>query len=730
MRKYRKCINIILVFIIAFMISFSSCELMEEDVSTENNVLLTGVFTEKMIALADTFSITGSMVFDNNSLYVMGIMEKAVDDRYPAIAVLDTITMDISYDYLPVGGYDAFAVLDEHYLLCSCIYDEDSNVNVYKIMEVSSQDGVVVWENTLSDMDIVPTDFYGEVHLIGNESNWYIGVGNTVITLSADGKIQHIEELPGDILELKKDSVDKLHVLGGDYHMIIDNSGVLSNAEQVKESDIYFIADYDYCYTNDNGLYGHVLGSESDIEIMNWTNSGIVYSRGVRELEVVSPKIIYIYGSDGIGGKTGLWKYTKSDDIELTDVEAIHVTYIEDGRNHIPLAAVKYNAAQTNYRIILNEFSSSNSDGDLMDSFDKAVLDESIGDIVVTQDFDSLRKYGEKGVFTDLYSFFDNNMPIDDIFGCVRQACEINGKLYGIPREFSLETYVAKTDIDSKTWNIDAFIDYASSIKDGSRALLYMTQNDVYYALRDSVISECINLKNHNCSFNSDTFRKFLMYIASLPKENTEDLDWSENNYINGKVSLYAADISSYASYYQAKSVFGEEANATIIGYPSAEGGAAKLKTDAFYSIAEKSKVKEEAMVFIRYLLSADCVIDEARGMRSIPSLKTTAKAWDESEGKMYYFFYYDNVGQWSADNKPITSRDEGAPGVSIQLTQGRIDEVYDFLDKVQAYPYIPTTIATIVDEDVDAFMSGAKTVDETAKIIQSRVSTYLSEKE
>lgn len=129
MRKYRKCINIILVFIIAFMISFSSCELMEEDVSTENNVLLTGVFTEKMIALADTFFITGSMVFDNNNLYVMGIMEKAVDDRYPAIAVLDTITMDISYDYLPVGGYDAFAVLDENYLLCSCIYDDDSNVN-------------------------------------------------------------------------------------------------------------------------------------------------------------------------------------------------------------------------------------------------------------------------------------------------------------------------------------------------------------------------------------------------------------------------------------------------------------------------------------------------------------------------------------------------------------------------------------------------------------------------
>ena len=135
-------------------------------------------------------------------------------------------------------------------------------------------------------------------------------------------------------------------------------------------------------------------------------------------------------------------------------------------------------------------------------------------------------------------------------------------------------------------------------------------------------------------------------------------------------------------------------------------------------------------MTFIHYLLSADCVIDEMRGMRSIPSLKTTAKAWDESEGKLYYFFYYDNIGRWTADNKPITADDEGAPGVCIQLTQERINEVYDFLDTVKVYPYIPSSIVAIVDEDMEAFMSTAKTAEETAKVIQNRVRTYLSEKE
>ena len=199
---------------------------------------------------------------------------------------------------------------------------------------------------------------------------------------------------------------------------------------------------------------------------------------------------------------------------------------------------------------------------------------------------------------------------------------------------------------------------------------------------------------------------------------------------MNGKVALYASDISSYASYYQMKSVFGEEADAKIVGYPSVEGGASKFTANAFYSIPETSDVKEGALTFIRYLLSADCVIDEMRGMRSIPSLKTTAKAWDESEGKLYYFFYYDNIGRWTADEKPITAEDEGTPGVCIQLTEERINEVYDFLDTVKVYPYIPASVAAIVDEDMEAFLNTAKSAEETAKVIQSRLRTYLSERE
>ena len=722
-----KRVFLLLLCIITVPFFITSCT---KDAVNDQSQLLTGVFTKEEVVFNDSFKKSSSAVLEGNKLYFIG--NTASDDglKSSVLAVLNTEDMNISYETLPKGEYSGLAVSVGRYLLLETSFNEQTFRNEHTLHEVSGE--TTVWTKSVSEIMTLPDNYWGRIYIASADGRWYIGAGTSFALLTSDGAVEKTELLPSEISGLQKDTDGKLHIRGREFHKIIDKNGSLRDTESLKTGvgNLYFTKGYDYCYANENGLYGYSAETGSDTEIMNWTNSGIVYSRGVRELEVVSTELIYIYGSDGIGGKTGLWRCTKSNDVELDGIEVIRVTYMEDGKNQVPLAAVKYNAAQTQYRIILNEFSSSISDGDLMWSFDKAILGGSIGDIVVTQDFDSLRKYGEKGVFTDLYSLMNNDMSADDFFGCVRQACEINGKLYGIPREFRLETYATKNNIDAQAWNMDLFIQYANSLKDGSRALLYMTQNDVYSALRDSVISECIDLDNHTCSFDSYTFREFLAYIASLPRENTEELNWNENYYIDGRVAFFASEINSYAGYYQMKNVFGDEANTKIVGYPSLKGGAAKLKSESFYSIIETSKVKDEAIAFIRYLLSADCVIDEVRGMRSIPSLKTTAKAWDESEGQLYYFFYYDNIGRWSADTKPISSKDEGVPGVCIQLTQERIDEVYDFLDNARVYPYIPSTVAAIVDEDMSAFMNTAKTAEETVKVIQSRVNTYLSEKE
>lgn len=702
----------------------------KNDAGNTQSQMLTGVFTKEEIVLDENFTPNGSLTTEGNFMYLMGTT-MTDEGNTSSVAVLNMEDMTISYDILPDDTYENLAVSNGNYLLTSSCFDEMTFQNIYTMHSV--MDGSVLWEKSVHDIITLPDYYWGQIYLASMENDWYVGGSTSLAKLSQDGMVIQLENFPSDITGMAKDAEGVLHIWGNDYHKIMENTGEWIDAPHwtmANNSEYFFGGGYDYYYKNENGLIGYAMDTSESTEVLNWVNSGLI-SSGIRDMVIVSPETIYMYGNDGIGGKTGLWKYTKADDVVLTDVEIIRVTYNEDGRNKIPLAAVKFNAAQSQYRIVCEEFSSAYTGSDLMDSFDKAILAGNIGDIVVTQDFDTYRKYGEKGVYADLYTLMNNELSEGDIFGCVRCACEMDGKLYGLPQEFSLDTYAIKQGcIDLETWNLEAFITLSDSLTTGKSILLSMTQEDVYNALRDSILAECIDFENHTCSFDSDIFIHFLEYIDSLPQENTAEMDWNENNYINGKVALFNSNINSYASYYQMKSVFGEEADADIVGYPSSEGGASKLSANAFYSITEESKVKEGAMAFLRYLLSADCVIDEMRGMRSIPSLKTTAKAWDDSESKMYYYFYYDHVGRWSANSKPITKEDEGVPSICIQLTQEKIDAVYDFLDHVNVYPYIPSDIAAILDEEMYVFLDTTKTAGEIAKIIQSRVSTYLSERE
>ncbi|MDD4773729.1 MAG: extracellular solute-binding protein, partial [Eubacteriales bacterium] len=381
--------------------------------------------------------------------------------------------------------------------------------------------------------------------------------------------------------------------------------------------------------------------------------------------------------------------------------------------------------------VVCEEYASLSGAGDyaaLLDGLDAAILDGSVGDIVELSGRDALVKYSEKNLLTDLYTLMS-----DDIFGCIREAYEINGRLYGIPQEFRLTTYAAKTQNlnIANIWNTGAFIEHAASLPEGQRMLFNMSRAAVYNMLRDSAISESIDFETNSCSFTAGAFAEFMEYLAGLPETDSEEAEYGMNYYIDDRVALYEAYIGAYSDYARMKHVFGENTEVTSVGYPSSTGGAAKMNAGKLYAITESGTEKEGAVSFLRYLLSPESVINENRGMHDIPAVKTTLKAWNESESKMYYYFYTDNINSMSGDIKPITEEDAGSPGVCVAVDQALTDEVYAYLDSVQIIPAIPQIVADIVDEEMSAYLSSDnKTAEETAKIIQNRVSIYLSEQE
>jgi multiple sugar transport system substrate-binding protein len=75
--------------------------------------------------------------------------------------------------------------------------------------------------------------------------------------------------------------------------------------------------------------------------------------------------------------------------------------------------------------------------------------------------------------------------------------------------------------------------------------------------------------------------------------------------------------------------------------------------------------------------------------------------------------------------------KDDGIPAQSITLqppTQEDVAYMENLLSKANVYIGTDQKIISIVQEETAAFLTGQKTAETTAQLIQDRVSTYLNE--
>ena len=95
-----------------------------------------------------------------------------------------------------------------------------------------------------------------------------------------------------------------------------------------------------------------------------------------------------------------------------------------------------------------------------------------------------------------------------------------------------------------------------------------------------------------------------------------------------------------------------------------------------------------------------------------------------------HFFFSYDGgYSGWSGDSGSQGYTGDKS-GVLRDVTQADIDRVLSLIDGASAMPDIDQKAAEMIMEEVQVYFAGDKSLDETVKIIQSRVGIYLAEKQ
>ena len=374
-------------------------------------------------------------------------------------------------------------------------------------------------------------------------------------------------------------------------------------------------------------------------------------------------------------------------------------------------------------------------------------------------------------------SSFNKADYLENIF----KAYEMNGKLYSLVPSFYLATFAAKDSLlgGIKNWNVAEFMDFVKNHQG-----LQIFDNDFN---RDSFIQmmllfsrdSFIDSATGQCSFDSDEFKNLLEFAASLSTENFwdnvngSDQDSSfwqdyDNRYAEDRVLLAIVQFWDFANSYRnlLNSQFKTD-DFTFIGFPTDNGNGSSIQANYEYCISERSKNKEGAWEFLKSLINEDAQMpvkskygywnNPTNGLpilkAALDKLAEIAMTKQDSGGIAYATSVVAETTSEETTSEETTSEettseettseeiiedttavDTTEPDVdyndpwSTPLTQAQVDKIMDVIKNTTQVARYDTKLTDIINEEAAAYFNGQKSLDETAKIIQNRASTYINE--
>ncbi len=459
-----------------------------------------------------------------------------------------------------------------------------------------------------------------------------------------------------------------------------------------------------------NTLYRYDMASKSREEVLNWINMDIL-ANDILMLTMLPDGRILVLTRQYNGNETQLEAayLTRMPVSEVTQkalvtIGGLSINYF------ICEQVIAFNKRSDSCRILVKEYGEDEAgrmrlQSDLLAGNGPDILD------LAAVNADALIA---RGFLADLYPLMNEcpDTAKEDFLPNVLSIYEQDGGLYGIVPGFHIESLMGKVSVigDGSGWSIEE-VQALLEEKPGTQ-LIYGAWSSREMALPKLLMlnmDHFVDWSSGSCSFDGEEFQNVLEFASMLPTqaEARRDDDFMDK-IARDELLLVEFNIIRVVDYQLQHAFFANEP-VNCIGYPSSNGRGTLLEPWLSLGILESCPHKEAAWEFISWLL-ADEFQMLAPGFLPIreSTLEKHFKEAMESEGTKYG---YNGMG---FDLSPATEAD-------AQAIRGMIDAG-------QGASMADTMILQIIDEEAAAYFTGQKTVEEVAKIIQSRVQLYVDE--
>lgn len=725
---------------------------------------VTNVFRSKMISFPEKSRSNSDSASVYNGRIYMILSETISEDPYETRTMIYSTDMNgenpESEEYIPHfegGNLNKFFFLtDGSQIFLEAYYDQDTG-SQYNYLIKEDVNGETIFSVELSSMfpDNSGNEMFGYIPWVSINSIYidsdniiYVIGDSAVVVLSSDG--QKLFDIPIDTylnysmmiggkvavaysdrqtwesickyIDVENKTFGETVTLPADVNRN-GNNKILSKAPNDT-------SDYILYYKTDIGFYG--VTDTGTTEIVNWLNSDISPNQVYNIIVLEDGKLFY-QGSDMVTYDSLAVFLTKIPDDEVKEKYVIDLAYSNNGGYYDVINFIsRFNQESEDYRIRLVDYSVNDPSSEVT-SNDLLTRDINVGKIpdmfLFKYDFNG-DNFEDKGLFVDFYELMDADpdMPRSSFTKYVKEPFETNGKLYKLADQIYIDTYIARTDTvgTKNSMSISEMLDILE--KNSDLDMMYGIARTWFFSSVSKGLNEFIDYDQGTCTFSSDTFIRMLNYAAALP----EEYDYSDNTlYETGlqqeKVLLQSVSISTFIDYLRNKVSMGD-IETTYVGYPGTDGGTT-FSAGCLYSISAKSEpeLQQGAWEFLKYIITVQAESESMMRMRGFPATYYGYQKMAESEMKMYYLIMDRGM---AGSYEKFTDEDIAANGggTQVNVTQADVDEILKLIESQKPAKPIDDKIMEIINEEASSFFGGAKTAKETADIIQSRVSIYLSE--
>ena len=467
---------------------------------------------------------------------------------------------------------------------------------------------------------------------------------------------------------------------------------------------------YDYYLRGASRLYGYDSNSKRSIPLLDYTASAMQMTESMYVVPVSAQQALGIY--DGTGIAT-LASYRRLEPSEIKEKQIITVggLYL-DGNSSISDAVAAFNKSNPEYQIEMKNYSMDNC----VEQFNLDVAAGKLPDVLVLNDNSPIEEYISMGMLEDLYPYLDKDEDYsrEDMIDSVRNAMEVNGGLYYLSGEFWVNSMVVPTEYvgkDKENWTIRDMMSVAEKYPDAA-LFWYTGKNQILYNLTFCNLADFVDWERKECHFDSEEFVDMLRLANERGSEDENAMAAAEEDqleaYHNREVLF---DNSSYIDIYaiqEAQRIYGTK-EVTMIGMPNEEGSGSCFTFQNVYAISSASKVKEGAWQFVRTVLDPD--------YEAVTSIRK-----DLFQKQMEA--YLDPANEMTGGGSDgYTSWEYERPSEEV------ISQFEDLVNQTDRVEWRDSSVYDIVEEEAKACFAGQRSEEETAKIIQTRITTYMNEK-